>query len=773
MTFFADDPSDSDPLADLLAETGGDDDQTALDTAVTDGVDEAGADAEEGLGWLDDIVDEMDEADTELDVGLSAEEAELPAVVVAGVTDALKEDSGIDEAEADLEEALAWLDDLDEEDESGLVEEAPSTRITEIEEELSDVIDDVVVDDEPETVVVQPEPDELSLALDRLEQQVLQEGVVVPDTAVFPLMLSADELSLELDWIEQAEAAPAEADDSVVETAVVAEEVAEAAEVVEDEIDLEAMSDDPEAWLEQLLSDDLDMDIEMAPPPIKPSEDAMFVTDDAPADVAESDVVETIETEAESPDSLLADVALDGLPDDPDEAVAWIDELASDEGEGTIAEDMLPDDVAGDEADIVSMEDDPEAWLEDMLSGDLDMDIEMAPPPIKASEDAMFVTDDAAAAADSDTDTDDQLEIVEPEETETAVDPESPEDADETDAASMEDDPEAWLEDMLSGDLDMDIEMAPPPIKASEDAMFVTDDAAAAVEAEAAEESASFEAEAVVESDALEPDSSSDDGTDIIGDVPDDPDEAMAWLEQLAARQGAAIDELPTVTDVEAEPVMPAWMADDIKELETEPDLELADEADLAETAVSDPSTNELAEPDEDIDSEMPDWLDEGEDNVMTGQTDWLRALPEVDDDMGTWLSAEEEATLADPVEEVVLHDTGPLTAQPQPVPQAELDDELFEPVLEPSTGTYNVDEEQLRVAQEAMADGRLDEATDQFKELIASGSGMMTLIAELEQAVDNHPQAPAFSQLLGDAYMRNGQLQKALAAYRGALALM
>jgi hypothetical protein len=32
-------------------------------------------------------------------------------------------------------------------------------------------------------------------------------------------------------------------------------------------------------------------------------------------------------------------------------------------------------------------------------------------------------------------------------------------------------------------------------------------------------------------------------------DIPDDPDEAMAWLEQLAANQGAPLDELPTITD--------------------------------------------------------------------------------------------------------------------------------------------------------------------------------------------------------------------------------
>jgi len=46
----------------------------------------------------------------------------------------------------------------------------------------------------------------------------------------------------------------------------------------------------------------------------------------------------------------------------------------------------------------------------------------------------------------------------------------------------------------------------------------------------------------------------------------------------------------------------------------------------------------------------------------------------------------------------------------------------------------------------------------------------MMSIIAELELATEANPQTPALSQILGDAYMRNGQLQKALASYRAAL---
>ena len=36
---------------------------------------------------------------------------------------------------------------------------------------------------------------------------------------------------------------------------------------------------------------------------------------------------------------------------------------------------------------------------------------------------------------------------------------------------------------------------------------------------------------------------------DALLEMPDDPDAAMAWLEQLAARQGAPLEELPSITE--------------------------------------------------------------------------------------------------------------------------------------------------------------------------------------------------------------------------------
>jgi hypothetical protein len=302
--------------------------------------------------------------------------------------------------------------------------------------------------------------------------------------------------------------------------------------------------------------------------------------------------------------------------------------------------------------------------------------------------------------------------------------------------ADMMDDPEAWLEQLLSDGGDMDIEMEPPPIKPSEDAMFVTDNAPARTAAP--EPEPEWLEPAPDEPLPIEP--------DIISEMPEDDEASMAWLEQLAARQGAALDELPTVQDAAAEPEMPDWMAQDFAALTDEVDL--AQEEMTTETAVPIHLPTEPGPGDDDIDAELPDWLDRRTDDSIISETGWLRALPDVD--METWLAAEEEATLVGPVEEIELPDTGPLRSPAPPPAPEPLDDDLFEPVLEPSTGAYSVDEARLIVARAALDDGRLAEALTQFKELVAEGTGMMTIIAELEQAADAHPRTPALSQVLG-----------------------
>jgi tetratricopeptide (TPR) repeat protein len=348
-------------------------------------------------------------------------------------------------------------------------------------------------------------------------------------------------------------------------------------------------------------------------------------------------------------------------------------------------------------------------------------------------------------------------------------------------------------------------------------------------------------------------------------DIPDDPDEAMAWLEQLAARQGANLEELPTV-DVVPEMVTPvtslameeevemisesevdsefeealadlsdidmpedddealAWLAaltGETAEAQEEPaaydetpifdepepieayeafDSGVSDEfelfelpsLDLEETAEDDsilesigegtdlfletpeelPAVTDSEFDDEELDSALPDWLKFG----PTGETsreelDWLENFGESDVD--SWLEAEEQIThydmpaisdIAEPEpvasEPELLFDTGPL-------------DETKAPVIEEfeveSLPSGPVDENELESARSALEIGDFDSALKRYNALLQSGQGLPMLIADLETASTRHTKVAPLQRLLGDAYMQNGQLQKAIDTYRRA----
>jgi hypothetical protein len=63
--------------------------------------------------------------------------------------------------------------------------------------------------------------------------------------------------------------------------------------------------------------------------------------------------------------------------------------------------------------------------------------------------------------------------------------------------------------------------------------------------------------------------------------------------------------------------------------------------------------------------------------------------------------------------------------------------------------------------------------AVEQFEYLIRSGDNLKEVVAELESFVNANDNAGVFFRVLGDAYMRSGQLQPALDAYRQALTQM
>jgi len=92
---------------------------------------------------------------------------------------------------------------------------------------------------------------------------------------------------------------------------------------------------------------------------------------------------------------------------------------------------------------------------------------------------------------------------------------------------------------------------------------------------------------------------------------------------------------------------------------------------------------------------------------------------------------------------------------------------EQQEDMQDASSGEDQRDMETLESARLALSSGDLDKATKIYQDLLESGEGGSDLITDLESAVEEQPNSADLTRLLGDAYMQDGQMQKALRTYR------
>jgi hypothetical protein len=236
----------------------------------------------------------------------------------------------------------------------------------------------------------------------------------------------------------------------------------------------------------------------------------------------------------------------------------------------------------------------------------------------------------------------------------------------------------------------------------------------------------------------------------------------MAWLQQLADQQTGSLEHALAPDDA----LLPAWLTSDdaeVAELEASPVAE--EELDLIEDLGVDIE--------DDLSDSLPDWLAaDGGRSSSTGQTGWLTAVEDID--VISWLAAEQEATAVD-FDEVIMPEMGEMRPSTTPTSdrlpsltsaEPDMPAESFE--VQPLVGAVTTDS--LPDLRAVLAEKRYEEAASHYQQLIASGTATLGLIAELESLADEYPTQPAFRRLLGDAYMRNGQLQKALNTYRVAL---
>lgn len=307
--------------------------------------------------------------------------------------------------------------------------------------------------------------------------------------------------------------------------------------------------------------------------------------------------------------------------------------------------------------------------------------------------------------------------------------------------------------------------------------------------------------------------------------IPEDPEEAMAWLEMLAARQGAPLAELPTMME-EPEPVPPepvetaaapppppvaaavpaaprsvldeevpdnsaaalAWLVrlallDEEEAAAPEPLAAAAAEVDLdwlvvelpaAEPAVEPPTPTGQAEApaydwveltEEDLAESLPDWLSA---ETMDGDTSWLDDLEAID--LDDWLTAEEQ--VREQGTDFVLPQLETLAAtEAAPPPAAEAVVEAAAPapapVELPAADEAELDMAKLNQARAAVDAGNIGEALNLYRSLLEQGAGLAVIVPDLEAASTRHRRQPLLRRLLGDAYMQQGELQKALNIYR------
>ncbi|MBK9055752.1 MAG: hypothetical protein IPL78_34090 [Chloroflexi bacterium] len=278
--------------------------------------------------------------------------------------------------------------------------------------------------------------------------------------------------------------------------------------------------------------------------------------------------------------------------------------------------------------------------------------------------------------------------------------------------------------------------------------------------------------------------STNDDLLDELTGIPEDPDAAMDWLDQMSAQQTeepatTLAQQYPVIKEART-PSVPVEVMDALVQIETKrqkaqtgplklPELPklppdaLPQEEDAPNSLINELTSGDVAE-------SLPDWLSLDNIGAEEMPLSWLSGR---DLDATGWLESEGEMVDAEPIIDT------PYIAPSEPVtPIAEPQRRETEAAASASSDTMafaanldvRADDGQLAAARQLLQTRKYDEAITQYSGLLEQSASVSPLITELETVVDSHPAQPLLRRLLGDAYMRNGQLQKALETYRKAL---
>jgi tetratricopeptide (TPR) repeat protein len=308
-------------------------------------------------------------------------------------------------------------------------------------------------------------------------------------------------------------------------------------------------------------------------------------------------------------------------------------------------------------------------------------------------------------------------------------------------------------------------------------------------------------------------------------------DDAMAWLESLAAKQGAKPEELLTrpedrpaeapatvarLSDEAAAPSAPRPAPlDEFAETSAQPaEAKIREEAAAAPPAAGDdtisswlknldetelPAEAPQAAPAEILPTQapdLPDWLKDLERPAPgagaaaapvsdEGLPDWLSgpAAPAPAEESPVWARDEAAPVVEPPAptipgEWVPADAAEPVEARPVPAPRPEPVPASRPTPTKPTGSLARIPEKEkdadvLAAAQAALNNSKLDEAIQLYIKLIKKARLLEEVIHDLREAIYRFPVDIIVWQTLGDAYMRANRLQDALDAYTKAEELL
>jgi hypothetical protein len=236
------------------------------------------------------------------------------------------------------------------------------------------------------------------------------------------------------------------------------------------------------------------------------------------------------------------------------------------------------------------------------------------------------------------------------------------------------------------------------------------------------------------------------------------------WYTSALTQSSSTIEETPESAPISSEPVlaeaapvddMPDWLKEQVEE--------------------EVPSA---------VDSDMPKWLTEKvEPEVAAGASampDWLiEETPAAPADSADWFAQLSPEPTPEPVkpapEPQFVPPQKPVTVEPEqpPVPPklpAVPENALFAQYRQRLDVDPNDHPTRLALARALRAQKELGWSLDQYEALIDVSQLMQDVSQDLSGMVAESPDVPRLRRLLGDVYMRQGMLQKALDAYRSAL---